>query len=131
MGILWDEKWSIGNKLIDSQHKTLVKLVNDLVFSSDEKGIPAALSFLVNYTATHFKDEEALQKSCGFPGYIRHKELHRELTVTVGKLVAEYQKAGSTAKLKHSLDKVLASWLINHIEVEDKKIGDYILSKKK
>ena len=128
MGIEWDERWSIGDELIDSQHKGLVKLVNDIVFSCEESDfdIPAALSFLVNYTVTHFDDEEKLQQKHGFPEYKKHKQMHEDLKETVGKLVAEYEKSGSTANLKKALDKVLAAWLMHHIEVEDKKIGDHI-----
>lgn len=42
----------------------------------------------------------------------------------------EYKKSGSTTDLKKALDKVLAMWLMQHIAVEDKKIGDHIRSQK-
>jgi len=128
MKIEWDEKWSIGEPLIDSQHKELVKLVNALIFSCDQQSadIPAALSFLVNYTLTHFNDEEALQLEHGFPHYEDHKQKHEELKAIVSEHVANYQKFGSTSYLKNVLDETLAAWLINHIETEDKMIGDFI-----
>jgi len=126
--ISWDPKWEIGNELIDSQHKTLVKLINDLYFSCNKKefDVATALSFLMEYAVTHFNDEEALQLSCGFPGYKQHKKMHKELKATVSKLVARYLKSGSSSDLKSSLSKVLATWLIEHIKHEDKKIADYI-----
>ena len=133
--ISWEEKWAIGNKLIDSQHKELVNLLNKLIyycaFDQMNSAIPAALSFLINYTITHFNDEEALQLRCGFPYYNEHKQMHENLKITVDKLTAKYAKSGSTMSLKKDLYSVLAAWLINHIEHEDKKIGDYIASSNK
>ena len=127
-GIIWDDRWSIGDELIDSQHKELVKLVNELVISCDNKkaDISAALSFLVQYTITHFDDEEKLQQSCGFPHYEEHKQMHDNLKSIAGRLVAEHDEFGSTSKLQDALRNILMKWLVDHITVEDKKIGDYI-----
>jgi len=129
-GIDWQERWSIGNQLIDLQHQELLKRLNELVFAcTDEKMvdyIPEALSFLVNYTVTHFDDEEALQKECGFPYYKQHKQMHEKIKVKVGKLVEKYKKSGSSIELRDDLYRVLMAWLVHHLEVDDRKIGDYI-----
>ena len=128
--IAWQKKWAIGDELIDMEHKKLVQLINELVLACAnnkmDSYIPSALDFLVQYTITHFDDEEALQKRCNFPEYKQHKKLHEDLKVTVGKLVAKYKKSGSTLDLKEDLYNVLAAWLVNHIEYEDKKIAPYI-----
>jgi len=132
--IAWDENWAIGDKLVDSQHKELVKLVNELVYycacDQMKDAVPTALSFLVNYAVTHFNDEEALQQRCGFPYYPQHKQMHEDFKVTVGGLVEKYTKQGSTLSLKNDLYNVLAAWLVNHIINEDKKIGEYIKNSK-
>jgi len=129
-GMVWEEKWAIGDKLVDLQHQELLKLLNELLFACTDETmvdyIPNALNFLVQYTVTHFDDEEALQKECGFPYYEEHKKMHEDLKVTVGKLVAKYKKSGSSLELRDDLNNVLVTWLANHIEVEDHKIRDYI-----
>jgi len=119
--------------LVDEQHKTLVKLINDLYFSIDQKGtdVPSALAFLLEYTVSHFDAEEKLQLASGFPEYKRHKKMHKELKATVRKLADKYIKHGSAPELKSDLSKVLAAWLIRHIEYEDKKIGEHIAAAQK
>ena len=127
--IAWEEEWSIGDELIDSQHKELVKLINELIYdcANDQMnaGIPAALSFLVQYVVTHFSDEEALQLRCNFPYYKEHKKMHEDLKKNVAKLAKKYTKVGSTLSLKKDIYDVLGIWLVRHIAQEDKKIADY------
>lgn len=39
IAIKWDEKWLIGDAQIDLQHGEPVKLVNQVVFNCEKKGI--------------------------------------------------------------------------------------------
>ena len=129
--IKWDESWSIGDKLIDSQHRELVRLVNDLFSSGKEtrENISAALSFLANYTVTHFNDEEALQRKHRFPGFEKHKQVHSDFKAVVVDLLAKYETTDSPEQLLNTIKKALVEWLVNHITIEDKKIGHYIESR--
>jgi len=81
---------------------------------------------LVGYAVEHFDNEEAIQLEYGFPDYKRHKQLHENFKAVVGNLVSEFEASGSTSDLKRNLNKILVKWLANHIEVEDKKIGQHI-----
>ncbi|MCL1808397.1 MAG: hemerythrin family protein [Clostridiales bacterium] len=129
-GVAWNDSFKLGNEQVDEQHRTLFEVVSNLVYActegSDAEKLQETLDFLVNYTVKHFQDEEALQIQCGYPDYERHKQLHEDFKVTVGELVERYAKSASPADLSNDVNRVVARWLVNHIQREDKKIGAYI-----
>lgn len=129
-GIAWDDSLKLDNEEIDQQHKKLFELVSNLVSycldGSDTEKLQETLDFLVNYTVNHFYYEEKLQIQYNYPGYVKHKEMHENFKKTVGELVARFQESGSSADLSKDVNKIVVKWLINHIQREDKKIGDFL-----
>jgi hemerythrin len=127
---LWSQDLETGNEAIDAQHKQLFRLTGDLIDAcangESRTILSEALNFLAAYTVKHFADEEALQLSCDFPDYQRHKKLHDEFKATAAGLIAEYGATGSTSDLVNKLHTVLVSWLVEHIKGEDAKIADFI-----
>ena len=131
-GVLWKEKYELGNEQVDGQHRQLFVLVGKLIEScelgSDTAKLKETLDFLVNYTVSHFADEEILQLRCNYPDYERHKQLHEDFKDTALSLVQRFEESGSSAELSRDVNKIIAKWLINHIMREDKKIGEHIHS---
>jgi len=129
-GIAWSDEYKLGNTQVDAQHHRLFELVSEVVGAcvdnSDVEITKKALDFLVNYTVQHFSDEEALQLQYGYPDFARHRQLHEDFKHTVGLLVAEYHETGSSELLSENVNKTVIRWLINHIQREDKKIGEHI-----
>ena len=134
-GIAWKADLATGDERVDAQHKNIFKLLNDLVAAcADGSDIPMlkdTLNFLAEYTVRHFADEEVLQKQYGYPDYERHKKLHDDFKVTVGELVKQFGKSGSSAELSAAVNKVVVKWLVTHIMCEDKKIGAHIIKASK
>jgi hemerythrin len=131
-GLAWKDDFNLGHEWVDMQHRRLFELVGSLVEScsdgSDTIKLKGTLDFLVNYTVQHFNDEEALQIKFNYPGYERHKRLHEDFKTTVGGLVEKFTAGGSSAELSSDVNKIIVRWLINHIQREDKKIGEHIRS---
>ena len=131
-GLAWSEEFELGCPQIDAQHKRLFELVNNLVKACtegyDRKILNETLDFLVNYTVEHLRDEEEFQLRYGYPGFEHHKQLHEDFKVIVGEKVQEFKESGSTTDLSNSVNKVVVQWLVQHIQREDKKIGDYYKS---
>jgi hemerythrin len=129
-GLAWKDEFNLGHDWVDMQHRRLFELVSGLVAAcadgSDVIKLKGTLDFLVNYTVQHFDDEEALQLKYNYPGYEKHKLLHEDFKTTVGALVEKFTKSGSSAELSSDVNKIVVRWLINHIQREDKKIGEYI-----
>lgn len=129
-GLVWKDNFKLGNEQVDMQHRRLFELVSQLVSlcmdGSDTENLQKTIDFLVNYTVQHFADEEALQVQYKFPEYERHKQLHEDFKATVGGLVQKFMENGSSTELSNNVNKIVVRWLVNHIQREDKKIGDHI-----
>ena len=129
-GMAWSKDFELGCGQVDTQHRRLFELVSELVSACmdgrDTHKLRETLDFLVTYTIRHFTDEEALQLSCNYPGYERHRQIHEDFKVTVGELVREFDQYGSTVELSNNVNKTVVKWLINHIQREDKRIGDHL-----
>ena len=129
-GVAWSKDYELGCEFVDSQHKRLFELVNNMTRAcaegNDRKMLDETLDFLVQYTIQHFADEEAFQVKHNYPGFEAHKKLHEEFMQTVGEKVAEFREKGSTKLLNDTVNKIVVKWLVNHILMEDMKIGVYI-----
>lgn len=113
---------------IDSQHKKLFDLVNELyaaLYSNKtQQSIKGVLDELVEYTKYHFKKEEELQQSWNYPELPQHKIYHEKLV----EQVLQYYDAFMNNKLidPNELLIFLKDWLMNHIQKHDRKYGQYI-----
>lgn len=86
MTIIWREQMSVGNALIDNEHKYLLEQVNAVEKAiNTEKNydiLVKTLDHLVDYTKTHFEHEEKIQAKIHFRELEGHKKEH-------GKIMAE------------------------------------------
>ena len=128
--ILWSKEYELGNDFVDSQHKRLFDLVNNIGKSCREGEdvivLCQTLDFLLQYTVQHFSDEEALQLKHNFPEYEHHKKLHDDFEAAVIEKVTVFKEKGSTEDLLDTVNEIVITWLVNHILKEDMKIGAYI-----
>jgi hemerythrin len=127
---LWDSSLLIGVKNVDKQHMELFDALNGLIDAIEaghgKEELEKALDFLASYTATHFSEEEALQKRCGFPGYEDHRRIHEQFKETAAALIKEFAETGNTEKLVREVKRKFGDWLITHIKVQDSCIGAHI-----
>ena len=132
MAFVWKEDLETGIEKIDFQHKELFKAVNGLIDAChDNKGfkvIDDTITFLLNYTISHFNEEEALQQKGGYPDYPNHKKLHEDFRTQAQEL-AEKVKVGHSIDVVMELSRLIGDWLIKHIKKEDKKLGEYLKEK--
>jgi len=131
--IIWSKDYELGNDFVDSQHKRLFELVNNIGNScldgGDINSLSETLDFLLQYTVQHFHDEESLQIKYNFPEYEDHKKLHEVFEAAVIEKVKEFKEKGSTKDLLDTVNEVVITWLVNHILKEDMKIKAYIKDK--
>ena len=128
--ISWKEEFETGIPEMDRQHMWLVGLINDL-YVSMETGTSAEteniLSGLVEYTNTHFVDEERLQERHGCPGLEEHRKMHDDLLGEVLDFRKRFQNG--EPGIEAYLMWFMKDWLINHIKLQDTKIARHILGK--
>jgi len=119
----WNDDFVIGIREIDSQHKKLVGLVNDLN-SAMKSGrgsqkLGQIFEELKEYTVHHFATEEALFEEHHYPGMIAHVAKHKKLVNTVLELEAQFKNG--KAALTNDVMEFLKDWLVNHIQGDDRK----------
>jgi hemerythrin-like metal-binding protein len=124
----WSDEFSVGYPDIDSQHKRLFQLADQLhAAMTAGKGkdcLTNTLNNLVAYTKRHFADEEVLMKLHRYPFYQQHKAEHQALT----EKVVQFQQsvASGRATVTMELLHFLRNWLVQHIGVVDKKVGAFM-----
>ena len=93
----WTPDLSVGVEAIDNQHKELIRRMNAFFSSmegNDQKKVLDMLAFLADYVVTHFRDEEALQVRCNYPGYAEHKKLHQDFVSQVKEMTKDIKEQG-------------------------------------
>ncbi len=127
----WSKELSVGIEEIDSQHKVLVDLLNELHRAIIERhGSETAhriLLQLLEYTRIHFAVEESLMRILGYPEYEEHKH-HHELLLDEVRMLSEKLHDGKKS-ISFELLHFLKMWLTKHIMEEDKLYAPFLLSK--
>jgi hemerythrin len=127
----WNPSLSVKVKKFDDQHMKLVTMVNELYDAmKDGKGndvMGKVLTGLISYTSTHFGEEERLMTAHAYPDFTSHKTEHEKLVKQVMDLQQKF-KSGQTV-LTMSVMMFLKDWLMNHIQVVDKKYSAFFNAK--
>lgn len=124
----WDESFSTGVASMDGQHKKLFDMVNELHDAMQQKrskeAIGSILSRLIEYTGSHFADEEEALRRTNYPEETQHRQLHAKLVEQVVDLQKKFN-SGETV-LTQSVIEFLQDWLINHIKGTDRRYGPHL-----
>jgi len=105
--ITWDARLETKNAKIDEQHKALIQAFNELHLAMKQgKGkdeVGRTLTFLKDYTVTHFKMEENLMAINAYPMALRHQELHRDFVKKAQDLVDQFNQGKAMITLHRGL----------------------------
>lgn len=124
MHIEWNDSYSVGVKIVDEQHKTILRLINRLSKAisahNGQAVLGEVLDELKSYTITHFETEENLMKEMSFSGYSAHKAEHEDLIAQVDNLLERFNS--NVKVLNVEVLGFLVLCLENHIAVTDKDL---------
>jgi hemerythrin-like metal-binding protein len=115
--IEWLPEYSIGNKVIDEQHKELFSLINDFFKNDKQESVKKIFNKLAKYIEIHFKAEEALLAEIDYPNIKAHIAKHKALTnkfEAIKHRLDEYND-----EEHHKIAMFLYNWLSKHILQED------------
>ena len=120
--IEWSYDLSVGVELIDSDHKTLIDLIN-LVANSIEAGQTAktigdVVELLYEYTEFHFIREEVLMEDCGYSDLDNHRKVHQSLKKRARAIRDQYAKNPGSVDAPEILE-FMTGWLTDHIMGQD------------
>ncbi|KAL9649644.1 hypothetical protein ABK040_003321 [Willaertia magna] len=131
----WSSNFELGVLLIDSQHKMLVKLINQLsvaITEGDKANIAIVFDHVAGYTEFHFTAEERLMDQHHYQQSQKgpHKEAHKKFVEKVTDLKDELLGAEDVEAVGMEALEFLKDWLVNHILKVDRILCTYILDKK-
>ncbi len=123
----WEDKFSVGISVIDEEHKKLIGILNKAIFANEHTGntveILELLGDMIEYARKHFQTEEAYMLKFKFPEYQLHKNEHLDFT---DKTIRNYHNfISGDYQIANEILEYLKQWLVNHIQVTDKKYIDY------
>lgn len=123
---MWKDSYQIGIDIIDTQHKELFRMVDELLKAitaeADSSTFKEAIEFLKNYVVKHFSAEEAYQESVSYSGIEEHKKLHRAFTDTVLEYEKRLGESDYDIRVVKDLAGLLTAWLIYHVADADQRI---------
>jgi hemerythrin len=124
MSLTWREQLSVGNNVIDSDHRHLIEIINQVEQGMKAKNpaeLMAALNSLFQYSQVHFIREENIAKAAGYEQVPSLSQSHQALLTKLNQIKEEIAGMGqewSSAAVDHFAS-FLRSWLIDHIIKED------------
>lgn len=117
-----------GNATVDAEHRELFRAINNLFDAcgsgKGRQAIDPTVKFLLEYVDRHFKHEEQLQVSSGYPGMAAHKTFHQGYAKKLREIALQLPDNPSVADLVTLNSHI--SVLISHIRTEDKKLGAHL-----
>lgn len=127
-----DPKYSIGIGEIDAQHARWLDLIarfrqaaqGEMLTEAGFAAARQALDELLDYTRWHFRSEEELLASHGYPGLAAHQARHQELERHVQALHDELVRHRPATPLKLNL--LATVWLMEHIHQHDREYARYL-----
>lgn len=117
-------------QIIDDQHAKMAELINKMhnelgaKFDGESKRL---LQQFAEVTKEHFETEERLMKENNYVNFFSHKLEHDRFY----KKVVDFKESVEKGETKLNLEflKGLRKWFFNHFKFNDKKCGEFLVSK--
>lgn len=127
----WDEKYSVGIRELDTQHKQLFSILNELYEAMQDGSNKTKLAKIINelasYTKIHFSTEEKYMEKYNYAGLASQKREHENFVAKVEAFKQDFE-AGKLA-LSLNIASFVKDWLSSHILGSDKNYGPFLTSK--
>lgn len=123
--VQWKDRYNIGFRDIDAQHKVLLDLLNDLMdlvrARRDATTVAGIFQRLCEYVRVHFTTEESYLREFGYPRLAEHQALHAGFTAKLIELDRTYDP--TDPRLLSETLVFLKDWYLEHITRADQ---DYV-----
>jgi len=123
MGVTWEDDLSVGNAVIDSDHKNLLVIVNRVehdIRTKDRTAFSKSFALLDTYMQIHFRNEEKIAEAVNFP-FNQNKIEHMQILSEMNR-IKDILESTNGAWPEHMVEKYshyLSDWMSNHIINED------------
>lgn len=128
--IQWRESYSVGVPALDTQHRRLLEIINELAEVTTAGGQSdlffAALDALARYAENHFADEERILRDTGYPALAEQEQEHDHFITHVLQTTEKLHL--KQAKLPGETVDFLKKWFIEHILGKDQEYKPFLAS---
>jgi hemerythrin-like metal-binding protein len=125
----WSAAYTVNHAGLDEQHQKLFNIINSLheaMFAKKgREAVATAIHELVDYTKTHFAEEERQMQAAGYPGLAEHKAVHTGLIRKVSEIEKKFNQS-KDAMGGEVIGFLVSDWLIKHILSMDKQYAPYL-----
>jgi len=125
--IQWEPKFSTHIDEIDTQHRMLFDITNQMVaiFKSNSKGRLKIIQELVEYANFHFRTEKTIMINSKYPAIEEHLRDHDKFIDKVAIFLQDLKK--QEEGLSQDMVTFLIDWLYTHTTSSDLKIGEHVM----
>ena len=126
MAILgWRKEFETGIAEVDSEHRELVELINELHKQLDNKASKQAISeFLGEVFAkisSHFALEESVMRKYSYDQYSDHKNDHEKLLDDIRQIMDDFED-NKYIDYAEALTDAVHDWFVNHFKTKDARL---------
>lgn len=125
----WEEKFSVGIRSIDDQHKELFKLLDSLLEAMKlGQGLIVASQIIMeleSFAIVHFQKEEFFFQRFNYSGAAEHIFEHNFYIEKIASLKSELKSGKITLTLELYI--FLKDWIEHHILIVDKQYSECFL----
>lgn len=124
----WSVEFELGLQEIDTQHKQLFNMINELNIAIEYGQTNSAMLPIVDrlqkYANTHFKEEEEIFTKYGYHNREEHEADHDKFKDSIKYLRRQCELLDSPMSAK--MRDFLLGWLATHIMTKDKEYKRFI-----
>jgi hemerythrin len=122
----WSKQMSVGNETLDSEHKKILDLVNEVdraISAKDNARFAETLTRLEHAAVMHFGNEARIAQAIDYrfdDHHLEHQYILKEMRLVEKELAAHHSK-WSESIAEHYFQ-FLSTWAIDHIDQDDMKL---------
>lgn len=124
----WTKQLSVGNRILDSEHKKLHGIINQIactIAARNVAALPEEFNQLENCLCAYFPVEEYVAQTINFD-FTQHKLAHQHLLNEVQRIRNELTASNCACPDNENYARCLMNCLIQHID-EDSKLLKIVL----
>jgi len=125
--IEWNEEFNLGIEEVDSEHWSLVALINALhdamSAGAGRADVVEGISQIQELVAAHFAREEAFMREARYMAYAEHKEDHEVLLDDLRDMIDQVGRDGEYDEARLSAD--LQYWFAEHFRTHDARLHSH------
>lgn len=128
--IKWRDSYNTGVQQFDIEHHKIVELINMMFVAIRDNATKEvseqACEEVLSYTKYHFTNEEQAMKAANYPGLEEQLVEHARLKENAEKFQITIKN--NFPEGRNEFYRFIREWLIDHIQVCDKKYGPHLKS---